>query len=137
MAIMKDIEKPITSVAELNSETDGFTGTDAYHKFGVRGVYLTDGAAYVANRVGAFWLFMGVSLLIRGKYHNIPFQVWYLDVKEDKTATLCMREDTGRPFIHRHTLEYTDFPVGRFEFWAVRGYVTDDDDFVVMLKTEY
>lgn len=133
----KEEEKPITSVAELESDIGGFTGTDAYHQIGIRGVYLTDGAIYVAKRVGAFWLFSDVALLIRKKYHDRPFQVWCLDVKEDKTATLCMREDSGLPFIHCHTLDYTDFPMGRFEFWAVHRYVTADDDFVIMLKSEY
>jgi hypothetical protein len=48
-----------------------------------------------------------------------------------------MREDSGQPLLHDQTIEYTDFPIGRFEFWAVQGYVERINDFVIMLKSEY
>mgnify|MGYP001331356087 FL=1 len=48
-----------------------------------------------------------------------------------------MRKDIGQPLLHDQMIEYTDFPVGTFEFWAVQGYVERINDFVIMLKSEY
>ena len=127
----------VTTVDELERELGGFTGTVNYYKCFPPGIYLTDGIKYVADRVGAHWLFSDVSILIKGNYKTASFQVWSLDVRPDNTARLTMREDSGEPLLHDQTIEYTDFPVGTFEFWAVRGYVERINDFVIMLKSEY
>lgn len=127
----------VTTVDELTKELGGFTGTVNYYKSFPPGVYLTDGIKYVADRASAYWLFSDVSILIKGKYKTAPFQVWSLDVQPDNTARLTMREDSGEPLLHDQTIEYTDFPVGTFEFWAVQGYVERMNDFVIMLKSEY
>lgn len=127
----------IKLVDELESELGGFTGTVNYYKCFPPGIYLTDGIKYVADRVGAHWLFSDVSILIKGNYKTASFQVWSLDVRPDNTARLTMREDSGEPLLHDQTIEYTDFPVGTFEFWAVQGYVERMNDFVIMLKSEY
>jgi hypothetical protein len=109
------------------------TTTKVFHPASI----CTDGIKYVADRVGAHWLFSDVSILIKGKYKTAPFQVWSLDVRSDNTARLTMREDSGEPLLHDQMIEYTDFPVGTFEFWAVQGYVERETDFVIMLKSEY
>ena len=127
----------VTTVDELTKELGGFTGTVNYYKRFPPGIYLTDGIKYVADRASAYWLFSDVSILIKGKYKTVPFQVWSLDVRPDTTARLTMREDSGQPLLHDQTIEYTDFPVGTFEFWAVQGYVERINDFVIMLKSEY
>jgi len=127
----------ITTVAELERELGGFIGTVNYYTCFPPGVYLTDGINYVADRVGAHWLFSDVSILIKGKYKTVPFQVWSLDVRSDKTARLTLREDTGQPLLHDQTIKCTDFPVGTFEFWVVQGYIKQVNDFVIMLKSEY
>lgn len=127
----------VTTVDELTKELGGFTGTVNYYKCFPPGIYMTDGIKYVADRVGAHWLFSDVSILIKGNYKTASFQVWSLDVRPDNTARLTMREDSGEPLLHDQTIEYTDFPVGTFEFWAVRGYVERMNDFVIMLKSEY
>ena len=127
----------IETVTELEAELGGFTGTTTYYESFPPGVYLTDGIKYVADRVGAHWLFSDVGVLIKCNYKTMPFQVWRLDVHADKTATLCMQEDSGEPFSHNQKIDYTDFPVGQFVFWAVQGYVKHVNDFVIMLKSEY
>jgi hypothetical protein len=133
-----DKTSTIRTVAELEAELGYFTGTTKYYRLPfMQGIYLTDGIHYVAERVGAFWLFHDVAVLIRSKFRDKWFQAWYLDVHEDNTATLSMQEDTGLPMLHRQKIENTTFPVGRFEFWAVQGYVERDGDFVLMLKSEY
>jgi len=127
----------VTTVEELDRELGGFIGTVNYYKSFPSGVYLTDGIKYVADRASAYWLFSDVSILIKGKYKTVPFQVWSLDVRPDNTARLTMREGSGEPLLHDQMIEYTDFPVGTFEFWAVQGYVERETDFVIMLKSEY
>jgi hypothetical protein len=133
---MTDDKKP-TTVAELEAELGGFIGTTTYYQSFPPTVYLTDGIKYVADRVGAHWLFSDVSVLIKVKFRDVLFQAWYLDVKADTTAILCMQEDSGKPFIYHQKIPYTDFPVGRFEFWAVQGYIKQPGDVVIMLKSEY
>jgi hypothetical protein len=103
----------VTTVEELERELGGFTGTINYYKSFPSGVYLTDGIKYVADRASAYWLFSDVSILIKGKYKTVPFQVWSLDVRPDTTARLTMREDSGEPLLHDQMIEYYRFS-GRY-----------------------
>jgi len=60
---------------------------------------------------------------------DIPFQVWQIKVREDKSALVTMVEDTGQPVKVKQEIPYTDFGLKEFEF-----YFVDD---VMLLKSEY
>src|SRR5271165_6197843 len=68
-----------------------FTGTENWHRFGInRKVLCTDGAKYVADEGGAYWLLDAIAIaqLYEKSVAGEGFQVWTLKVKDDRTASL-------------------------------------------------
>lgn len=109
------------------SELDQFTGTEHYYKF--HGMMLTDGIKYMAEKCKAFWL-LDIVWSWQNRYAKEHFQIWTLEVKEDKSALIYMRTDSDKPKLVQQETEFTDFPiVGTFEFYVI--------DRVVLLKSEY
>jgi hypothetical protein len=82
---------------DLEAELEQFHGTTYYYE-NFTGLLYTDGVEYLAERAGGYWL---IDLV--GSYqphlHNIPFQVWRVDVREDRSALVTMVEDTGQPCV--------------------------------------
>src|SRR5216684_681209 len=69
----------------LRRQLDGLSLEGRY-----RNVLFTDGAKYVADQGGAYWLLDEIALAQRGQPRVAAeeFQVWRLSVKPDRTATL-------------------------------------------------
>ena len=114
-------------------------GTEGYHynaMFGKNFVY-TDGIAYLLKAAEAYWLLDAIFSYRRKE----DFQVWNLKVNEDKTAVLTMKEDSGCPNVVEQKLEYTSFPLGEIELFAINDHNCNgewgDVHVVLMLKTEY
>jgi len=105
-----------------------FTGTEKYYSYFT--LKLTDGVKYLAEEGKCFWL-LDIIASYQPKYHQVPFQLWELEVKEDKSATVYMREDSdsGYPFLVKQFIPYTDFPLN-----SIKLYVIDK---VVLLPSEY
>lgn len=104
---MTDIEKL------THGDLHQFTGTDQWYRHGlVRDVLFTDGAKYVADKGGAYWLLDEIALAQRyeKKVRAEPFQFWKLTVKPDKTATLVCEDGNGRSVFTKR-IPYTDFPL--------------------------
>jgi hypothetical protein len=108
-----------------------FTGTENWyrHPF-VRQVLYTDGAQYVAEKGGAYWLLDEIAFAQKGnpRVAAEPFQVWKLQVKPDQTATLSCENGNGTPVTAKQ-LDYTDFPLAEITF-----YFTNN---VILLPSEY
>jgi hypothetical protein len=108
-----------------------FTGTENWyrHPF-VRQVLYTDGAQYVAEKGGAYWLLDEIAFAQKGNKRVAaePFQVWKLEVKADRTARLTC-EDGHSKRVYTKRLDYTDFPLAEITF-----YFTDN---VILLPSEY
>ena len=85
----------------------------------------TDGVKYLATNADAYWLLTAIASYQRKE----PFQVWRLEVNEDKTAVLTMREDTGEPVLVEQEIKYTDFPLKEIKLWLING--------VLILPSEY
>ena len=112
---------------ELKSDLQQFIGTENYYKVGMYKMLVTDGIKYMAEKVGAFWF-----LDIIGTEFNTlnkPFQVIYLNVNKDESCVITSREDANEPVLHTRKIEYTDFPVGQYEFYLI--------DNIMLLKSEY
>ena len=106
-----------------------FTGTEAYHNY--FNLKLTDGVCYLAKEGKCFWL-LDIILSYQPKYHQIPFQLWELEVKEDKekrSATVYMREDSDKKPLVKQFIPYTDFPLASIKIYVIDG--------VVLLPSEY
>jgi len=72
---------------------------------------------------------MDIAAVYQCKYRKIPFQVWELKKKEDGTAVLTMKEDSGQPVKYRQEYEWVDFPLNEIKLYVIDG--------VMLLPSEY
>jgi hypothetical protein len=100
-------------------ELSRFTGSENWYRHGIaRNVLFTDGAKYVADQGGGYWLLDEIALAQRGQKRVAAeeFQVWKLTVKPDRTATLTCDDGNGN-VVSSKAIPYTDFPVESIELW--------------------
>jgi hypothetical protein len=94
------------------SDLAQFTGSESWYRHGInRAVLFTDGAKYVADQAGAYWLLDEIAII---QPHDASvaaegFQVWKLAVNGDQTGVLTCDDGNGRVVFSKE-LEYTDFP---------------------------
>lgn len=96
-----------------------FTGSEHWYRHGlVRDILFTDGAKYVADKGGAYWLLDEIAFAQRGdkRVAAEEFQVWKLTVQPDRTATLACGDGNGTT-VFQKALDYTDFPAESVELW--------------------
>lgn len=108
-----------------------FTGTESWHRFGInRKVLCTDGAKYVADEGGAYWLLDAIAIaqLYEKTVSGEAFQVWTLRVNADRSASLTC-DDGNNNIVYTQQIEFTDFPLPE-----IKLYFTDS---VILLPSEY
>lgn len=108
-----------------------FTGTEHWCRHPlVRSVLYTDGAKYLADSAGAYWLLDEIAFAQKGESRvaGEAFQVWTLSVNADRTAKLTCDDGNGN-VVYLKPLEYTDFPLEDIQL-----YFTND---VILLPSEY
>lgn len=117
---------------DLETELRQFTGTENYYKH-LGNVVLTDGAKYLADRAGAYWLMDVVaSWQLAKKVACEPFQSWNIEVKDNNKATIKADDGNGNE-IARQEIPFTDFPLR-----SIRLYLVNDGRYrVLMLPSEY
>ena len=119
------------AVRRNKADLTQFTGTEQYYRHGInRRVLFTDGAKYVADTAGAYWLLDEIALI---QPHNKrvaaeEFQVWKLVVRPDRRATLTC-DDGNDNIVYTKEIKYTDFPLDEITF-----YFTNN---VIHLPSEY
>lgn len=124
-----------------------FTGTEKYHKwsFLFRKHVLTDGANYVASKIGAYWLMdaiashaSNVNRAAKKDSRLETMQIWFLKKKKTGCVLECYA-DTGegeKPVVVQK-IEYTDF-FDKYSEEEIKFYVCPSDlGWVVMLPSEY
>jgi len=115
----------------LNAEDlDQFIGTEHWYQHAlVRSVTYTDGAKYVADTGGAYWLLDEIALAqkFNAAVRAEPFQVWTLTVKDLAGALTC--DDGNDNVVYTKEIDFTDFPLPEIKF-----YCTDN---VILLPSEY
>jgi hypothetical protein len=119
--------RPTLSEADLAH----FHGTEHWYRHGViRNVLYTDGARYVADQAGAYWLLDAIAIAqaCDRRVAAERFQVWGLVVHADQSATLTC-EDGNAHGVAQQQIPFTDFPLSRLTLWCV--------DKVIMLPGEY
>ena len=122
----------IITLEELQADLAHCNGTEYYYPSLMRNVVYTDGMKRVADLAGAYWLIDYVAPLVSKMYPRAGFQLWELEVTGSE-AVLTMREDSDRPALHEERIPYTDFPEGRFKFYACGTPAR----FVIMVPEEY
>jgi hypothetical protein len=95
-----------------------FHGSEHWYKHWVPGITFTDGAKYVADAAGAYWLLDEIALaqsIIKAVAAE-QFQAWKLTVKPDGTATLAC-EDGNDNVVFIMAIGFTDFPPEGITLW--------------------
>jgi len=110
-----------TNIAKLSeADLDQFSGgTERYYRHPLcRDILFTDGAKYVADEGGAYWLLdeMAFAQRTEKRLARQPFQVWKLVVNSDKTAVITV-EDGNYNVLLTKALDYTDFPAPEITLW--------------------
>lgn len=112
---------------------DNFIGTEDHHKYQF-GVFLTDGAKFLAENAQAYWLMDVIaSYQFEPKIARNPrlrqFQLWMLNVgdshefikpsKGNKAVVTCW-EDTPKIGVKpavKQQISHTDFPLPEIKLW--------------------
>jgi len=108
-----------------------FTGSEQSFRHGInRRVLFTDGAKFVADQAGAYWLLDEIAII---QPHNARvsaegFQVWKLAVNADQTGVLTCDDGNGRVIFSKE-IEYTDFPPEGITLWFTNN--------TILLPSEY
>jgi hypothetical protein len=129
-------------------DTSRFTGSEKFTRFSPihKGV-LSEGAQYVAEEAGAYWLFDLVASHITA--HDDYFAVCTLKVEPtivegstdpdypdgEYSAVAILDDGNGNEFA-RQPIVFTDFPEPEFSFYAGR-YGERKDEWTYFLKSEY
>jgi hypothetical protein len=107
-----------------------FIGSENWYQHGlVRSITYTDGAKYVADHGGAYWLLDEIALAqkFRAAVKAEPFQVWTLTVNDHRALLTC--DDGNGNVVYTKPIPFTDFPLTEIKF-----YFTDN---VILLPDEY
>jgi hypothetical protein len=102
-----------------------FTGSEHWYRFGLDPrITCTDGAKYVADTAGAYWLLEEIALAQRFEKSVATegFQVWKLEVKEDDSATLIC-EDGNDNVVFTKAIPFTDFPEEGVTLWFANDVI--------------
>lgn len=109
-----------------------FTGTEQYYKWSVLfpNFVLTDGAKYVAETCGAYWL-MDAIASYKQRYDKEGFAVAHL--KKAKKGWVLTIDDGNDNVLATQKIEFSDFPLDEIKLYAVQS----GDLWVMMLPGEY
>jgi hypothetical protein len=106
-------------------ELSQFSGSETWFRHGLnRKVLFTEGAKYVADVGGAYWLLDAIALrqLSEGRIAAEPFQVWKLTVSSDRTATLVCGDGDGN-IVYTQAIPFTDFPLNKITLWFANDVI--------------
>ena len=108
-----------------------FTGSEQFFRHSLdRSVLYTEGAQYLAEHAGAYWLLDEIAFA--QPHHtavaNEAFQVWTLAVQPSRSAILTC-DDGNENVVFTKQIPYTDFPLD-----TVKLYFAND---VIHLPSEY
>lgn len=121
------------SVEEIQKTLPHFSSTENYYRHTLGGFYYTDGVEYLAQSCEAYWLIDAIasyqmSKKLRNNESLQEFQIWKLQVNEDKSATLTLEADTDQVVLTQK-IPYTTFPLTEIRFYLGNK--------VLMLASEY
>lgn len=126
---------------EIQANLDRFNGSDTFTQWSplFRNSVLTEGALYLAENCGAYWLMDLIgSYQSESKFRTQNFQVWklktVLSLKKMEKTWLVTAEDGNENVITRQDVGVSDFPLNGIEIWAIRNEL---GGLTLMLPSEY
>ena len=120
--------------AQWAKQLTQFSGTENYYRI-MPNVLMTDGAKFVADKAGAYWLMTAIASYLPDFTNKETFIVANLKVKLTATAsTALLKLDDGNDnILAEQFIEYTDFELDELKLYACYN----GDVWVVMLPREY
>ena len=120
---------PNLTYDEFKKALAQFIGTENWYRHSLnRNVTYTDGAKYVADKCGAYWLIDEIATLQNlPKVKSNTIQIWILKVSRQAGVLTC--EDGNYNVVYAKKFFFTDFPYPEVTLWFV--------DNVIMLPSEY
>ena len=116
---------------ELQRALAQFTGTEKYYRFYPK-VVLTDGAKYLADTAGCYWLMDLYASHLASVDPDVESFTCLKLIKRGTSADIAI-EDGNTQLLAQQHIEYTDFPLENFMFYAVWA----GEFWVLMLQSEY
>lgn len=108
-----------------------FTGTEQYYQY--HNVLLTDGAYYLAEKAGCFWLMDVIwSHSLENRWFGKEDFITCNLTVQDSTGDVVFDDGNGNILANQH-IPFTDFPLDQIQLYIVRG----EYNFVIMLPGEY
>jgi len=116
----------MTRAAQLTeADLRQFTGSENWYRHPINSnVLFTDGAKYVADHSGAYWLLDAIAIAQRYEKRVAaePFQVWTLRVRSARTATLVC-SDGNDNIVYTQHVEFTDFPLDEITLYFANDVI--------------
>ena len=122
----------MTNAATLTeSQLRQFTGSENWYRHGInRSVLYTDGAQFLAEQGGAYWLLdiIAIAQQHEPRVAQEEFQVWKLQVRTDRSATVFCDDGNGN-VVYTQEIPFTDFPLDEVKLYFANN--------VIHLPSEY
>jgi hypothetical protein len=102
-----------------------FTGSEHWYRHGlVPSITYTDGAKFIADQAGAYWLLDEIALAQRfdKRVAAEEFQVWKLAVNTDDSAILSCEDGNGHTVFSK-AIPFTDFPHEGVTLWFANNVI--------------
>ena len=122
---------PSIETADLLNQLSQFTGTEKYYRLYPK-VVLTDGTKYLAEVASCYWLMDLYALHLSAINPKIE-SFTSLKLTKNGIGALVLVEDGNGHALAKQHIEYTDFPLSSFIFYAVWS----GEFWVLMLTSEY
>jgi hypothetical protein len=126
MGVTSRKEANIMTTKTLNTnDLAQFNGSENWYRHGINpNVLFTDGAKYVADAGGAYWLLDTIAICQRFEKSVAaePFQVWKLTVRPDRTASLVC-EDGNYNVVYTQQIEFSDFTLDEITLWFANNVI--------------
>lgn len=122
---------------EILDALPNFYGTEAYHQWSplFRNFVLTDGAKYIAEECGAYWLMDAIASHFPS-YRDEEFAVVEL-MKFDSGWNLQIEDGNGDTLAEQF-IEFSDFPLDEITFYVVPQELEYGKSLrVILLTSEY
>lgn len=113
------------------SELAQFTGTEKHYRY--QSLLLTDGAYYLAEKAGCFWLMDVIwSHAMENRWFGKEDFITCKITVQDNVGDVVFDDGNGNILATQH-VPFTDFPLDQIQLFIVRG----ERNLVVMLPGEY
>ena len=120
--------------AQWVNELNNFSGTERYYRI-TPDTVITDGAKFVADKGGAYWLMTAIASYLPEFTQKETFIVANLTVsRSESSCTALLKLDDGNDnILAEQFIEYTDFELDEIKLYACYT----GDMWVIMLPREY